>query len=30
MKQPHQQMLSDMEVVILVGVILGVLSFALT
>jgi hypothetical protein len=30
MKEPYQQPLSDMEVVILVGVIFGVLSLALT
>ncbi len=30
MKGPHQQPLSDLEMVILVGVILGVLSLTLT
>jgi hypothetical protein len=30
MKEPHQQPLSDLEMVILVGVILGVLSLTLT
>jgi hypothetical protein len=30
MREPYQQPLSDMEMVILVGVILGVLSLALT